>query len=413
MAPHPPASETMPFTLMLGVGDADELYMVQPRSWECPCVWKASHSDAPAELHQAVKCLFAAGLRACLDVQYTTCVWTHETDPMGPDQWDGCQHALRGKPLGSQAFMALSRAHDWQLNWMLKPPLHFDGQIGRSGLVLIDHKLRCQAFLIPSVPRCLHARHPALQRLQELDVAFQSPSHARTFKMSSGRTFWDWLQCHALPDQHSRDSVQFHVWHAWHVCSAANGVVVTGPGEVTPCLHVPRQEDLWLDAVETFLRPLLPAVHAVRDMLPPELRPVWVSRWAALETGFQYVGLNVVAGRDWGLQQFTWEGTFDHSSGHHHGIHVRVDRNNAVGKLGCVCVLGNFCGFLQHLLPYGLSIHCPHLGMLWGDTSWLLHAVSPGAGIRLSWVLCNHAWVETGVRGEDGKRVAGRDAAFL
>ena len=37
----------------------------------------------------------------------------------------------------------------------------------------------------------------------------------------------------------------------------------------------------------------------------------------------------------------------------------------------------------------------------------------PWAGIRLSWVLCNHAWVETGVRGEDGKRVAGRDAAFL
>ena len=59
----------------------------------------------------------------------------------------------------------------------------------------------------------------------------------------------------------------------------------------------------------------------------------------------------------------------------------------------------------QLLMPYGLTVACPHMGLLWADSSDLLHAVTPGSGFRISVVLCNHEWAETGVRPEDGGRV--------
>ena len=42
---------------------------------------------------------------------------------------------------------------------------------------------------------------------------------------------------------------------------------------------------------------------------------------------------------------------------------------------------------------------------LWADSSDLLHAVTPGSGFRISVVLVNYEWAETGVRPEDGGRV--------
>ena len=63
------------------------------------------------------------------------------------------------------------------------------------------------------------------------------------------------------------------------------------------------------------------------------------------------------------------------------------------------------CAHVQLLVPYGLGIGCPHMGLLWGDTSDVLHAVGEGEGCRISIVLCNHEWAETGVRPDDGKRV--------
>jgi hypothetical protein len=61
---------------------------------------------------------------------------------------------------------------------------------------------------------------------------------------------------------------------------------------------------------------------------------------------------------------------------------VHRDRNNMRGKLGAILALGAFDGFFQHLLPYGLSVACPHMGLLWADTSDLLHAVGSGTGCR-------------------------------
>lgn len=190
------------------------------------------------------------------------------------------------------------------------------------------------------------------------------------------------------------------------------------------------REELWRDAMETFLRPLLPAIHASRLMLPEAVRPAWQSQWNAWQTGCTYVGLNVTPDLSWDLPNFTWEGTYDEATGKHHGIRewaeclpyslprvgvchlhcmfdsrrmcsdVHIDQNNAEGKLGAIIPLGAFEGFFQHMLPYAISIACPHLGVLWADTSKLLHCVSEGSGCRISLVVCNHEFGETGFRGQ-------------
>ena len=70
--------------------------------------------------------------------------------------------------------------------------------------------------------------------------------------------------------------------------------------------------------------------------------------WSECDTGCSYVGLNVLPDKRWGLDQFTWEGTYDESTGKHHGIHVHTDTNNMRGKLGAIIPLGSFSGFFQH-----------------------------------------------------------------
>ena len=70
--------------------------------------------------------------------------------------------------------------------------------------------------------------------------------------------------------------------------------------------------------------------------------------------------------------------------------------------MAAVWALGNFQGFHQFMQPYGLDLATQHMGLLWGDFTDMLHGVQPGSGCRLSWVLANHEWVETGVRREDG-----------
>lgn len=81
-------------------------------------------------------------------------------------------------------------------------------------------------------------------------------------------------------------------------------------------------------------------------------------------------------------------------------MYCHRDKNNMRGKLGAIMVVGAFKGFHQLL-----TVACPHMGLLWADSSDLLHAVTPGSGFRISVVLVNYEWAETGVRPEDGGRV--------
>jgi hypothetical protein len=125
---------------------------------------------------------------------------------------------------------------------------------------------------------------------------------------------------HAAPDKHSLESVQWHEWEAWHVCSSANGEVMTGDHEVTPIKHVPRQRDLWQDAIDTFVKPVLPAVLIMRDLLPPEVRTQVATQRESQGTEMQYIGLNILASKECGCEQFVWEGTCNPKTGEHYGI---------------------------------------------------------------------------------------------
>ena len=305
--------------------------------------------------------------------------------------------------------MALSKRYHWSLNWMLRPPLHFEDPRREHGLLVLNHECNIQAVLIPDLCRALQPTHPALAAMHTLSAAFSSPEALRAFRMKSGRLFTDWLASHSPPDKHSRESHQWHGWEAWHACTASNDKVVRryktegDPGAFTPCYRKPAQADLWDDAINTFLLPLVPALMATRELLPENVRPKWLSDIGLHGTGMTYIGMNVLPGKEWGLEQFTWEGTFDPRSGEHHGIHIHRDKNNPRGKLSAILVLGAFKGFWQFLLPYGLSIACPAMGVLWADDSDMLHAVGPGSGCRISIVVTNHEWAETGVRKEDNK----------
>jgi hypothetical protein len=308
--------------------------------------------------------------------------------------------------------VAFSKKCKWTLNWMLRPPLHFEDPSREHGLLVLNHKHDIQALLIPDLCKVLPPLHPALAKMNELHAAFSSPESLRNFRMHSGVLFTEWLAAHSPPDKHSRESVQSHQYEAWHACTAANKTVVvdvknpaTGdPGTFRPVYHKPDNSGLWDDAMNTFLHPLVPALCASRALLPEGVRPKWLVDIGLHGTGMHYIGLNVTPSVEWGLEQFTWEGTFDPKTGQHHGIHIHRDKNNTRGKLCAICVLGSFQGFWQFLLPYGLSIACPAMGVLWADDSNMLHAVGPGSGCRISIVVANHEWAETGVRREDGKK---------
>ena len=292
---------------------------------------------------------------------------------------------------------------------MLSPPLHFEDPSHEHSLLVLNHKCNIQAVLFPDICKVLKPTHPALAAMHVLSAAFSSPESLRAFRMSSGRLFTDWLAAHSPPDKHSLESKQWHGWESWHACGNANGKVVRertskdGPGTFEPTYRKPSQTDLWDDAINTFLIPNVAALMACRDLLPEGVRPKWLSDLGLHGTGMTYIGMNVLPGQEWGLDQFTWEGTFDPRTGEHHGIHIHRDKNNPRGKLAAILVLGAFKGFWQFLMPYGLSIACPAMGVLWADDSDMLHAVGPGSGCRISIVVTNHEWAETGVRREDNK----------
>ena len=383
---------------------------VTPRSWLPPSVELLRGCDVPAVMDAAQAVLMpfeGSSGRAFTSVSVVVCA----SDPLAPCQWLPCHRVLRGKPLWSQSFLAVSKANGWQLNWMLRPPLLYEAADPDSPLVLLDHEHRCGGLLLPDMTRSLPPTSPQVAALESIRNSFATAEGMQSFRMCSGMTFMEWLKAHSDPDQHSIDSRQHHQWQAWHVSTAANAQVVvrrrsgTDPGAVRPVLHMPEQPDLWSDAMETFVRPMLEVLQLQRRLLPAEVQPAWMREWESLGTGFQYVGMNVTPSREWAVEQFTWEGTYDTMSGRHHGIHVHRDKNNARRKLGAIAVLGHFTGFHQLLVPYGLSIACPHMGVLWADTSDVLHSVSQGSGCRLSFVFANHEWAETGRRPEDGKEV--------
>lgn len=292
---------------------------------------------------------------------------------------------------------------------MLKPPLHFLDVSREHGLLVLNHELQWQAVLIPDLRRALPALHPALQAMNALTTAFASETNLASFRMHSGKLFPDWLSEFPLPDKHSLDSVQWHAYESHHACTSANGTVVQAtasggdPGTFRPVYHKPHKAELWADAVSTFLHPLVEALNATRDWLPEAVRLKILEDIGLHGTGCNYIGMNVTPSKSWGVGQFTWEGTFDPRTGEHHGIHIHRDKNNMRGKLCAICVLGAFQGFWQFLLPYGLSIATLPMGVLWADDSDMLHAVGPGSGCRISIVVANHQWAETGVRPEDGK----------
>ena len=389
------------------------LLEVEPRSWLLPVVHDMLDAEDRAlalAKAEALLCEFVGtGVKRATIIRATT-------DPMARCQWHNCHEALRGRPLGSEEFRELSHGVQWKLNWMLRPPLAYrvdHAASERDHLILFNHEWHVQAVLVPDILRGLHTEHPSMDALRRLGGALGTREGIEQFRMSNGQLFTHWLQGAKAPDSHSKESRQFHAWKAWHVCTSANEHVVVGhktnedAGSVRPLLHTHHQEEMWDVAMNTFLKPALPSIMAYISALPPECRPASMSRWGVEGTGCQYVGLNITPSRSYGVDNLTWEGTFNTRTGEHHGIHVHRDKNNVRGKVGAIFVLGAFDGFEQLLVPYGLSIACPHMGLLLCDSSDLLHGVSPGSGCRISIVICNHEWAETGVRPEDGKVVEG------
>ena len=271
--------------------------------------------------------------------------------------------------------------------------------------------------MIPDLRRALSETHQAVARLNEISTAMSTLDGCKAFQMESGMPFMYWLSAHSSADKHSLESVQWHQWESWHATTAANRAVVTRKqgtwgrddvGEVTLVHAVPQPFHLWDDGMNTFLKPYNEAFQAYRDMIPEELRPVRVQEeWDVRGTGCNYVGMNVTPSAELGLEQFCFPGTCKPDTHEHHGIHVHRDKNNKRGKMGFIGVLGCFKGFFQFMVPYGISIACPSMGLLCGDTSDMLHSVLPGSGVRISLVVCNHQYVEDGVREWDRKPVAG------
>ena len=185
------------------------------------------------------------------------------------------------------------------INWMLRPPVHFEDPSRAHGLLVLNHELRTQAVLVPDLRRALPAGHEALPEMNRLHDAFACAESLRTFTMKSGMTFADWLNAHKNPDKHSKESVQFHGYEAHHACTAANGRVVQtkrcgdDPGTFSPLYHKPRGKmgELWDDAVQTFLTPILAALVASRNMLPEDVRPKWLEDIGLHGTGCHYIGL--------------------------------------------------------------------------------------------------------------------------
>lgn len=99
-------------------------------------------------------------------------------------------------------------------------------------------------------------------------------------------------------------------------------------GTCHPARHVPaKKPELLQDLIDTLLKPLLPAIHASREMLPEEVRPKWMTEYGESSTGCSYVGVNVTPDRRWNLDNFTWEGTYDEATGNHHGIRASASSN--------------------------------------------------------------------------------------
>lgn len=78
--------------------------------------------------------------------------------------------------------------------------------------------------------------------------------------------------------------------------------------------------ELITDVLNTILPIIMPAIKASRDMLPSDVRPKQMTTWSTCETGCSYLGVNITPDRSWGLENFTWDGTFDELTGKHHGI---------------------------------------------------------------------------------------------
>ena len=102
----------------------------------------------------------------CVYVRECVCVHT-------PRKTGTCSPA--GKPLWSQSFLALSKKYHWSLNWMLRPPLHFEDPLREHGLLVLNHEGNTQAVLIPDLCRALQPTHPALAAMHTLSAAFSSP----------------------------------------------------------------------------------------------------------------------------------------------------------------------------------------------------------------------------------------------
>ena len=162
---------------------------------------------------------------------------------------------------------------------------------------------------------------------------------------------------------------------------------------------------MWDDFIDTFITPLIPTIRAMWEHLPQEERPTWSEMYGVGGTGFTYIGLNLLLSPDVGCDNVTFEGTYNPQTREHYGICVHRDKNNARRKLGIIITLGCFKGFGQFMLPWGVQIDAGHMSLLWVDDSDILHAVLPGVGTRMSIVLFNHEWVETGVRRDDLKQI--------
>ena len=220
--------------------------------------------------------------------------------------------------------------------------------------------------------------------------------------MASGMLFTSWVQMWGAPDRYSRESFHLHQWEGWHTCTCPKVMHADG---VAPAHHTPKQTGLWEDFISTFINPLIPTIEAMRERLPEEERPTRQERYGIQGTGFSYLGMNLMSSREQGYTNVTFDGTFNPTTNEHYGICVHRDKNNAKRKLGIVLTFGNFSGFEQFQVPFGVRVASKHMSMLWVDDSDMLHAVLPGSGTRMSVVLFNHEWVETGVRPEGKKRV--------
>lgn len=331
---------------------------------------------------------------------------------------------LRPAPLSSPNFKTINEEkYKFRLSWVENMPIKVRPAENPTRLfILLNHEGNCGGIFISSL--LLYASTYDHKRcIGKLLDSFSSEEKIKSLFLpividgkKSSRTLGELLLDVKNPTKHSKDSLQFHEYEAWHCCKSANQYVVVArkkgsiPPSIKPLHHSPTGKvgHLFNALLDFILPKIFPILLQSYMELPEEIRPRDARRSGFGIRGlpFTYIGLNICPSLEFGAGNgMTFAGTFDPVKGHHYGIHVHRDKNNSLGKVGAIFTLGSFQGFSQHLLPYGVEIECPNGGLLWADTSDLMHAVGKGTGFRISIVFCNHHWFDFGFRRCDGGTV--------